>query len=62
MVEKKSNPVIFGTISVIFRTNQVMFRKNTVIFMTNTVIFRTTWVRTLHRGAILSHFEPFEAI
>ena len=58
----KSNSVIFGTISVIFRTNQVIFRKITVIFRTNKLIFRTTEVRNLHRGAILSHSEPFGAI
>ena len=42
---KKSNPVIFMTISVIFRTNPVIFRTNPLIFRTIALTLQTTWVR-----------------
>ena len=49
-LKKKSNPVIFMTISVIFMTNPVIFRTNPVIFSTNTVKLRTTWNQNMDRN------------
>ena len=43
MVAKKSNPVIFRTISVIFRNNPVICRAYPVIVWTNAVILHVTW-------------------
>ena len=46
MVEKKSNLIIFSTISVIFRTNP-FFRTNSVIFRRNKLILEITWDQNL---------------
>ena len=44
---KKSNLVIFRTLSVIFRANPVIIKTNLVIFRTNALILGKTWDRNL---------------